>query len=57
MLVAGDADYVPLLDEVKRLGKLTYVAFLENHGLNPDLRLVADEFFGMEWILRDTWGK
>ena len=27
ILVAGDADYVPLIEEVQRLGKLVYVTF------------------------------
>ena len=57
ILVAGDGDYVPLVEEVKRTGKHVYVAFLEQNGLSPDLKLAADEFFGMEWILRDAFMK
>jgi hypothetical protein len=52
VLVAGDGDYVPLLEEVKRLGKICVVAFFEAEGLNPELRLVADYFIGIdEWFL------
>jgi uncharacterized LabA/DUF88 family protein len=27
VLIAGDADYIPMVNEVKRLGKLVYVIF------------------------------
>src|SRR5262245_6026602 len=39
VLVAGDGDYMPLVEEVKRLGKIVYVAFFtgDGAGLNPDL--------------------
>jgi uncharacterized LabA/DUF88 family protein len=44
ILISGDGDYVPLVSEVKRLGKVVYVAFFEDSGLNPELRLSADLF-------------
>ena len=44
VLVAGDGDFVPLVEEVKRLGKRVVVVFWENSGLNPELRRAADEF-------------
>jgi len=34
-LIAGDADYVPLVEEVKRLGKVVYVLFFVSNGLSP----------------------
>jgi uncharacterized LabA/DUF88 family protein len=37
LLVAGDGDYVPLVEEVKRAGKQVYVAFLAKNGLSPNL--------------------
>jgi hypothetical protein len=44
ILVTGDGDYVPVVEEVKRLGKRVIVAFLRNaDGFSPDLRRVADE--------------
>ena len=38
VLVAGDGDYIPLISEIKRLGKVIYlVFFLEKaYGMNPD---------------------
>ncbi|MHC4405716.1 MAG: NYN domain-containing protein [Planctomycetota bacterium] len=43
VLVAGDGDYVPLLEEIKRLGKRIVVVFFdEKHGLNPELRRCVD---------------
>ncbi|MFC1596574.1 NYN domain-containing protein [Planctomycetota bacterium] len=45
VLIAGDGDYVPLVEEVKRFGKRVYVVFFdEQHGLNPELRRAADRF-------------
>lgn len=46
ILVAGDGDYVPLVQEVKRLGKRVHLAFL-NNGLNPDLKLACDRFIDL----------
>lgn len=43
LLVAGDADYVPLIHEVQRLGKRVYLTFIEN-GLSKNLKNAADSF-------------
>ena len=42
MLITGDADYVPVVEEVKRTGKLVCVNFFAEEGLSPELRLAAD---------------
>jgi len=55
VLVAGDADYVPMVREVKRLGKRVYVAFFERSGLNPKLRRECDYFFELEDSFRRRW--
>src|SRR5215217_9628708 len=41
VLIAGDGDYVPLIEEVKRLGKIVHVAFFtaKGSGLSPELQL------------------
>lgn len=46
ILMAGDGDYTPLVEEVKRRGRIVYVAFFsgEGSGLSPELRLSADAF-------------
>ena len=55
-LFAGDGDYVPLVEEVKRLGKRVIICFFRNEGLSPELRLASDEFmditdhFVQQWI-------
>lgn len=43
-LIAGDGDYIPLVDEVKRRGKNVFVAFFATPslGLNREIALVAD---------------
>jgi uncharacterized LabA/DUF88 family protein len=37
VLVAGDGDDVPLITEVKRLGKVVYVVFFNDYGLSTEL--------------------
>ena len=55
-LFAGDGDYVPLVEEVKRLGKRVMIYFFKDEGLSPELRLAADGFsditgrFVQQWI-------
>lgn len=55
ILVAGDGDYVPLLGELKRLGKTVCVGFFEKSGMNPELRLASDYFFDMSDSLVKSW--
>jgi uncharacterized LabA/DUF88 family protein len=43
VLIAGDGDYVPLIEEVKRLGKRVFVRFIGAY-TNPELKLSADDF-------------
>ena len=54
VLVAGDGDYIPLIEEVKRLGKQIFVAFI-SQGLSPELPLVADAFIDVTSMLNSTW--
>ena len=47
VLIAGDADYVPLVEEVKRLGKRVHISYFEEkYGFSPQLRRHADSFCG-----------
>jgi uncharacterized LabA/DUF88 family protein len=56
VLVAGDADYVPLIHEVKRLGKNVYVAFFgTGFGLAREIPLVADMFFDFTETFFQVW--
>lgn len=43
VLIAGDEDYVELVEEVKRYGQKIYGVFF-GHGLSEHLRLVFDRF-------------
>jgi uncharacterized LabA/DUF88 family protein len=54
VLIAGDGDYIPLIEEVKRRGKNVYVAFFSTPslGLNPEVVLAADHFFPLEELFR-----
>jgi len=57
VLVAGDGDYVPLVEEVKRLGKVVHVAFFEGEGcgLSPELRLASDNFWHLNEFFLGSW--
>ena len=56
VLVAGDGDYVPLVEEVKRLGKIVYVVFFGTEGgLSPNLQLAADDFGELEPTFTEGW--
>jgi uncharacterized LabA/DUF88 family protein len=50
VLVAGDGDYVPLVEAVKREGQQVTVWFVKD-GLNPELRAAADHFWDLGQLL------
>ena len=47
ILVTGDKDYIPLVQEVQRLGKPVYLSFIES-GLSTALKLTCDAFAPFE---------
>ncbi len=57
VLVAGDGDYVPLVEEVKRLGKLVFVLFFREPaaGFSEDLRRSADHFLDVTEAFFEKW--
>ncbi len=50
MLIAGDEDYVGLVNEVKRYGQIIRGAFF-SHGISEKLRIAFDEFYD---IIKDN---
>jgi len=54
VVVAGDGDYVPLLEAVKRLGLHVGVAFLAAD-TSPELRIAADEYIDLTEHLVQSW--
>lgn len=56
VLYAGDADYVPLIQEVKRMGKVVYLGFFKDQGLADELRLECDSFFDVTEVFLANWG-
>jgi uncharacterized LabA/DUF88 family protein len=50
ILVAGDEDYVPLVEAVKALGRQVFVWFVSS-GLSPHLKRSADYFFNLDEVL------
>ena len=59
VLIAGDADYVPMVTEVKRLGKLVYVIFFHESGcgLSRLLQTSSDEFFKIDDSFLMQWAQ
>lgn len=56
VLVAGDADYVPLVEEVRRQGRRVVVMFYgPTNGLSTELRLSADSFTDLENWTKRRW--
>jgi len=53
VLVTGDADYLPVIEEIKRQGKILYLVFLEKVEMDQNLILSADMFetIPSDWIL------
>jgi uncharacterized LabA/DUF88 family protein len=47
MLLAGDGDYIPLIEEVKRSGKLCYISAFSS-GLNKKLIDISDKFYCLD---------
>jgi uncharacterized LabA/DUF88 family protein len=52
VLVAGDADFVPVVEEVKRKGVMVTVAGV-SASVADDLRRASDRF--IEILLDDSW--
>lgn len=57
VIVAGDGDYVPLVEAVKRLGLYVVLAFFSTQGagLSPELRIAADNFVELDERLISEW--
>jgi hypothetical protein len=56
ILMAGDGDYVPLVQEVQRLGKRVVVWFFDGDFTSPELKRVADEFSDISRAFMTAWG-
>jgi uncharacterized LabA/DUF88 family protein len=58
-LFSGDGDYVPLVNEVKRLGKVVIVCFFSGNksksGLSPELKLASDGFLDIGYGFFRRW--
>lgn len=52
ILVAGDEDYIPVVDSVKQAGKRVVLWFIDN-GLSRNLKISSDHYFDMgHWLGR-----
>jgi uncharacterized LabA/DUF88 family protein len=56
-LVAGDGDYVPLVEEVKRMGRIVVCMFFSgsSSGLSQDLKLACDDFYDLNRVFDVAW--
>lgn len=56
VLLAGDGDYIPLIEAVKRLGKRVWVGFFDEHAAR-EMQLVPDLYFTLTGELMEAWTK
>jgi uncharacterized LabA/DUF88 family protein len=54
VLVTGDGDYVPLVEEVKHQGKRVILQFV-SVGLNPRLKVECDAYTDITADLQSYW--
>lgn len=57
VLVAGDEDYVDLVNEVKRYGPRVHGAFFPKNGMSDELRLQFDKFHNLYSDRLASWEK
>lgn len=57
VICAGDGDYVPVIEAVKRFGRHVVVGFFAAHGLNPELRIAADDFIDLTPRFTRAWAE
>jgi hypothetical protein len=55
ILVAGDGDYVPLVQAVKRLGKLVFVMFFDCPGFSDKLKRASDRAISFDPYFIQAW--
>jgi uncharacterized LabA/DUF88 family protein len=57
LLLTGDADYVPVIEEIQRLGKSVVVLFYEDPSvrISSDLLNACDGFAGLDELLLSQW--
>jgi uncharacterized LabA/DUF88 family protein len=55
VVAAGDADYIPLIEEVKRIGKRVHLWFFDAPGLNPRLKQSADAYYDLWTSFERAW--
>lgn len=55
VLVAGDGDYVPLVEAVKNRGKRVICYFFANNGMSTDLSHACDEFYDLSQDFEVRW--
>ncbi|NGX57570.1 MAG: hypothetical protein K940chlam3_00463 [Chlamydiae bacterium] len=52
----GDADYIPLVNAVKRLGKIVVCCFFnEDYGLSQELRIACDRYCDISDLMLQRW--
>jgi len=55
VIFAGDGDYVPVVEAIKRLGRHVVVGFFADSGLSDEMRITADDFVDLTPYLVGDW--
>jgi len=54
LIISGDADYIPLIEELKSIGKRVHLAFFREIVRDP-IRRAADRFIDLTEIFKKCW--
>lgn len=55
VLMAGDGDYLPLVEEVKRLGKRVHLSFFDSSATSFALKTACDRFCDLNPVFSAAW--
>ena len=55
VLVTGDRDFLPVIEQVKRLGKRVHLHFFGGKNTSDALRIAADEYFDLTDHFSTAW--
>jgi uncharacterized LabA/DUF88 family protein len=57
VLFTADGDYVPVVEEIRRMGRIVVLAFFDGEWLNQKLKLSCDSFFDITPVFIANWSE
>jgi uncharacterized LabA/DUF88 family protein len=56
VLLSGDADYVPVVNQLKRIGKIVLCLSFDNSSFSNELKLASDRSISIDPLFEEKWG-